>query len=136
MNKTLRSIGAILAGIATGAILSIATDLFMEKVGFMYTDPFDRNPAWLIAGVILYRTVFNILGSFVTARLAPARPMLHVMILGSAGFIASVVGTIVMWHIPPHWYPITLDVLALPSAWLGGKLATRNLSTLKQVNPL
>jgi hypothetical protein len=29
-----------------------------------------------------------------------------------------------MWHLPPHWYPITLDVLALPGALFGGKLAT------------
>ena len=120
-----KSIGAVITGIATGIILSTVTDIVLEKNGLMKTDPFDANPAWLIMLVTLYRTIYNITGAYITARLAPSKPMKHVLILGVLGLLASITGTIVMWHLPPHWYPIALDVLALPSAWLGGKLALR-----------
>jgi len=121
----LKSIGAILAGIAAGVILSTATDKIFESTGIMKTEPFDGNPTWLIMLVVAYRTIFNIAGSCLTARLAPGKPMKHVIILGVIGLVLSVAGTIVMWHIPPHWYPILLDLLALPSAWLGGKIAMK-----------
>jgi hypothetical protein len=121
----LKSIGAIVAGIATGVILSTATDTIFESTRTMKTDPFDGNPGWLIMLVVAYRTIFNIAGSYLTARLAPVKPMKHVIILGMIGLVFSVAGTIVMWHIPPHWYPISLDLLALPSAWLGGKIAIK-----------
>ena len=128
MKRTiLKSIGALLAGIAVGVILSITTDSILEQTGMMKTKPFDANPVWLIIGVIGYRTIYNIAGSYLTARLAPNNPMKHVMLLGMIGLVLGIVGTIVMWHLPPHWYPITLVILTLPSAWLGGKLALRKI---------
>ncbi len=119
-----KSIGAIATGIATGIILSVVTDMILEKNGIMQTEPFDANPAWLIVVVTIYRTIYNIAGAYVTAKLAPAKLMKHVMILAVLGLAIGITGTIVMWRIPPHWYPIALDVLALPSALLGGKLAS------------
>lgn len=126
MKNILKSIGCMLAGFATGAIPSIGTDLVLEKVGFMKTQPFNDNPAWLIILVIAYRNVYNLAGSYVTAKLAPNYPMRHVMIMGVLGLLVGIAGTIVMWDVPPHWYPITLVVLTLPVAWLGGKLATHS----------
>lgn len=122
MNTTLKSIGAILAGLITLVILSIATDVILETTGLMQIDPFDANPWWLIVIVIIYRNVYSTAGCYLAARLAPNKPMRHAMILGFIGFVLTIVGAIVMWDVPPHWYPITLAVLALPSAWLGGKL--------------
>jgi hypothetical protein len=127
----LKSIGALLAGIATGVILSLATDAILEKTGLMKTNPFDANPSWVIIGVIIYRTVYNIAGAYLTARLAPDNPMKHVLLLGILGLAVGVLGTVVMWHIPPHWYPIALDILALPSAWLGGILAIRKTTVIR-----
>jgi hypothetical protein len=123
MNTTFKSIGAILAGLITVVILSTLTDMVLEKIGFLQTDPFEYNAWWLIVIVIIYRNVYSTAGSYIAARLAPNKSMRHAMILGFIGFVLSIVGTIVMWDVPPHWYPITLVVLALPSAWLGGKLA-------------
>jgi len=37
----------------------------------------------------------------------------------------GIVGLIAMWDIPPRWYPISLIVLTLPAAWLGGKMAIK-----------
>ncbi|WP_158638313.1 hypothetical protein [Panacibacter ginsenosidivorans] len=46
--------------------------------------------------------------------------MRHAMIGGFIGFVLSIVGAIVILDKAPHWYAISLIILALPSAWLGG----------------
>lgn len=89
----------------------------------MKREPFNDNPWWLIVIVIFYRSVYNIAGSYLTARLAPYKPIKHIMIGASTGFLLGIIGTIVMWKVPPHWYYISLVVLTFPVAWLGGRLA-------------
>lgn len=121
--ETLKSIRAVIAGFALLVILSIMMDSILEKIGVMKTEPFNENPLWLIAIIILYRTIFNTLGCYLTARLAPNKPMKHAIILGIIGVVLTIVGLIAMWDIPPRWYPISLIVLTLPAAWLGGKMA-------------
>lgn len=122
MNKSiLKSIGAILAGFFLVVILSIITDLVLEKTNLMKR-PFDQNPAWFIIVVIGYRSLFGVIGSYLTARLAPGQPMRHAMIGGAIGFVISTIGAVVMWDTPPHWYAIALIITALPCAWLGGKI--------------
>jgi hypothetical protein len=58
--------------------------------------------------------------------------MNHALILGAIGFAVSVLGTVATWNggpaFGPHWYPIALDVLAMPQSWLGGKLRESQLS--------
>lgn len=125
---TLKSIGAVIAGFAALAILSTITDSVLQKTGVMKTEPFDENPVWLIAIIVAYRTVFNTLGCYLAARLAPSKPMKHAIVLGIIGFVLTIVGLIVMWDIPPRWYPISLIVLTLPAAWLGGKMAIKSNS--------
>ena len=124
--ETLKSIGAIIAGFATVVILSIVTDIILENAGIMITEPFAKNPVWLIVIIIAYRTVFNTFGCYLTARLAPSKPMKHAIILGIIGVLLATVGLIVMWDVPPRWYPITLIILTMPAAWLGGKLFLKN----------
>jgi len=38
----------------------------------------------------------------------------------------SIFGAVVTWNraaeFGPHWYPLALVVLAMPQAWLGGKM--------------
>jgi hypothetical protein len=127
---TLKSIGAVTAGFAALAILSIITDVILGKTGVMKTEPFDKNPAWLIVAIVLYRTIFNTIGCYLSARLAPSKPMKHAMILGTIGAVLTIVGLIVAWDIPPRWYPISLIVLTLPAAWLGGKMASRKVDAI------
>jgi uncharacterized membrane protein HdeD (DUF308 family) len=124
-----RSVWAIVAGLLVIVIVSSATDALLYGTGF-YPPMGTGMPAsmWLIATV--YRTIYGIAGCYVAARLAPSRPMRHAMILGVIGFIISVVGAATMRGKPqlygPIWYPITLVLVTLPSAWLGGWLYTRN----------
>jgi hypothetical protein len=135
MNKSfLKSIVAVIAGLASSAIFSIVTDALLEQTGFMKKERFDDNASWIIVAVILYRTVYNIAGCYLTSRLAPNRPMLHAMIIGVIGFVLTIAGTVAMWDKPPHWYPLTLIILTLPAAWLAGWLAeqkNQQIATIK-----
>jgi hypothetical protein len=133
-NKFLKSTGAVLCGFLISVILSIGTDLILEKTGILNTKQFDTNPNWLIIFVIIYRCIYNTTGSYLTAKLAPGRPLRLAMIGGFIGLAISITGTIIMWDVPPHWYPLTLIVLALPCAWIGGKLyeSKKNLQTWKK----
>ena len=72
-----------------------------------------------------YRTIINVFGCWLAARLAPNHPMRHALILGGIGFALATLGAVVMWSIGSHWYPIALVIEALPCAWLGGRLAQR-----------
>jgi hypothetical protein len=127
--ETLRSVGAVIAGLAALAIFSMTTDSVLQKTGVMKTEPFVENPVWLIAMIVLYRTIFNTFGCYLTARLAPSKPMIHAMILGIIGVVLTIVGLIAMWDVPPRWYPVSLIILTLPAAWLGGKMATKENKT-------
>jgi hypothetical protein len=126
MNKrTLRSVGAVVAGALVGIILSIGTDTLLRAAGtFPALGQPMSNSLFLIATA--YRTIYGIAGAYFTARLAPGRPMFHALVLGSLGLIASTVGAVVTWNsvpsLGPHWYPLALIALAIPPAWLGGQL--------------
>ncbi len=127
MNNTiLKSIGAVLAGFIVVVVLSTATDFVLESTNVMKRQ-FDQNPSWFIVFVLLYRCLFGILGSYITARLAPKRPMRLAMIGGTIGFIVSLIGIIIMWDTPPHWYGISLVLTTLPCAWLGGRIYLNKL---------
>jgi hypothetical protein len=125
--NVLKSIGAVLAGILTGAVLSLVSDaIFFPSSGGAKSDGL-----FLLATA--YRTLYGIAGAYVTARLAPSRPMLHAMILGGLGLSVSIAGTVVAWDkgpdFGPKWYPIALCVLALPQTWLGARLRLAQLNT-------
>ena len=76
-----------------------------------------------------YRTIYTVAGGYITARLAPNKPMGHVWTLGVIGMLAAIAGTVATWNkgpeFGPKWYPLALVVLAIPCVWLGGKLAQR-----------
>ena len=111
-------------------ILSIVTDFILERRGLM-PRPLDHTYAIIAT---FYRTVYGALGAYVTARLAPQKPLKHALIGAAIGMAVGIVGVVVdLTHQPPlgpHWYPIALVVLSLPQAWLGAKLApSRSLAS-------
>ena len=122
--RTGRSIGAVLAGFVAVVILSIGTDVLLRAAGV--SPPLGQtmsNPLFLL--VTAYRTVYAVIGSYLTARLAPYKPMQHALVGGLIGLVLSIVGAVATWNkteLGPHWYPLALVVTALPTAWLGGKL--------------
>ena len=76
----------------------------------------------MLLAATVYRTLAGVVGGYTAAALAPMQPLRHAIILGLIGLALSTTGAIVMWGVGPAWYPIALAVLALPSAWLGGRL--------------
>lgn len=114
-SNILKSIGAVVTGFVFVVIISVVTDTILIKTGIMQ-QPFELNPAWFIVLVIVYRCVYAMIGSYITARLAPDKPMRLVMIGGAIGFAISIIGLIVMWDQSPHWYGIALIITALPCA--------------------
>lgn len=128
-----KSIGAVLAGAIVGIALSLGTDAVMQALHLFPPVGQPMTDSRLLALATIYRTIYSVLGAYVTARLAPSRPMLHAMILGTLGMIAAIAGVIATWNnvaeYGPHWYPIALVVLALPPAWLGAWLYERRAQT-------
>ena len=131
MNKNwLKSIGAVLAGALTGIVLSVVTDVVLHAIDVFpsWGQPIGDGPLVLATA---YRAIYGIAGTYVTARLAPRKPMQHAMVLGAIGLVAVMVGAAVTWNKGPefgaHWYPVALIVLALPQSWAGAKLRIMQL---------
>lgn len=123
--RFLRSVGAVIAGALIGILLSVGTDLVLHAAGLLPAPGQPAsNPVLLLATV--YRTIYGVLGSYICARLAPLLPMRHSLILGFFGLGANLAGAIATWNkgpaYGPHWYPIALILLALPTAWAGAKI--------------
>lgn len=77
-----------------------------------------------------YRIVISIYGAWITARIAPDRPVQHALWLGYVGTVLGLIGVIAEGNVGmgPRWYPISLAVLAIPQCWLGGKIAETQLA--------
>jgi len=120
-----RSLGAVLAGIVACVILSLGTDMLLHVAGVFPALGQPMSDKLLLLATA-YRTVYNIAGSYIAARLAPDRPMMHALWLGVVGLVLCIVGAGVTWNkgpaFGPHWYPVALIVLAMPCAWAGGRL--------------
>jgi hypothetical protein len=124
----MRRVAAVLAGLIANVVLSIGTDFALSAAGVFPSlskpESF-TTPMWLLATA--YRTVYGIGGSYLAALLAPDHPLGHAITLGVLGFFACVAGAVTMWGVGPHWYPLALVVLAIPSAWIGGRLRLRQV---------
>jgi hypothetical protein len=77
--RILPSLGALLTGFVVVVVLSLGTDVALHASGAF--------PPWgqpMSDGLFLlataYRAVFAIAGSYLTARLAPSRPMGHALV--------------------------------------------------------
>jgi hypothetical protein len=127
-----RSIGAIFAGFVFVVIVTLITDQLLHKTGVF--PPWGASMVGYDGALLLataYRIVYGIIGSYITARLAPHRPMLHAVVGGFIGLVLSITGAAVTWNggpaFGPHWYALALVVTALPTAWVGGKLRVMQL---------
>jgi hypothetical protein len=124
-----RSVLAVVVGILAGAVLSLGTDelLHIFKVYPPWNEP--MRAAGLNALALGYRIVYDTIGSYLTARLAPRNPMRHALIVGAIGLVPSVAGIVAATQVDlgPIWYPIALAVSVMPTAWLGGMLHRLNL---------
>jgi hypothetical protein len=121
-----RSIGAIVAGFLTIAVLDNGIDFVLHSTGIY--PPFGQPmPDGLFLLALAYRTLDGVLGSYLVGRLAPSRPLAHTLTLGCIGVVLSSLGVLAVLDgdamFGPLWYPLTLMAIVLPCAYLGGRLA-------------
>jgi hypothetical protein len=135
--NTLKSIGAVLIGIIVLAALATITDTILESTGvFPPAIGQGTYSTWMLMLALIYRCIYQVVGAYITAALAPSNPMKHVIILGIIGTVLGFLGVAasVMELVPGFdpsqiWYPIALAALAFPTVWLGGKLRTKNTNS-------
>jgi hypothetical protein len=121
-----KSTGAVLVGFIVVFVLSLGTDQVFHSLGIYPPWGVPMQDNGLFALALGYRVVYQVFGSYLTARLAPRNPMRHVWVgafiglgLSLLGLIANIVGSL-----GPNWYPIALAASVLPCAWLGGRFYT------------
>ena len=126
MKTALLGLGAVFAGLIAIVVPSIVTDGVLNAVGFLPTlGPMNAMHA---VAALAYRTLYGVLGSAVTARLAPTRPRLLTAVLASLGIAVGTAATIATWNQPefgPKWYNFAVAAMPVWCAWLGLKLAQR-----------
>jgi len=119
-----RSILALLAGFIVNVVLSLGTDFALQAAGIL--PAIGRGPMndFQSALAAAYRTLYAVISSYILARLAPNRPMGHALFGAAIGMVIATAGAIATrnYTLGPHWYSLSLIVLALPSGWAGAKL--------------
>jgi len=122
MPSTLKSILAVVAGFLTVAVLSVITDEILHATGIMPRLAMLPTDDALLA--LSYRSIFAVLGGYVTAKLAPQNAMKHVWILAGIGLLGGLAGALGMPpEYGPKWYAWAIAIEAIPLVWLGGTLA-------------
>jgi hypothetical protein len=121
--KIAKSIAAVIAGFAAITILTSIVDAVLTGIDIFPSKP-QEYTSGLLCIALIYRTIFAVLGGFVVAKLAPFRPMNHIIVLAVTGTLIGIAGVITGWDQAgyPHWYSITLTVLTFPAIWYGGRL--------------
>jgi hypothetical protein len=121
MKHIFKSIGAVLAGFVSVAVLSIATDVVLESLTIFppQTKP-EEYTTWMLAMALAYRSVYTVIGGYVTAKLAPSHYKKHVVALMILGGIGGVLGAVTGWDLGNHWYPVALAATGPLLVWLGG----------------
>ena len=125
----LRSILAIVVGFVLIAALAMGTDMVvMRAFPAAFSAAGTTNDLSILMLMAGYVAVYAIIGCYVTARLAPNRPMRHALILGGLGLVMNIVATISLWGTAPAWYHIVNLLLVMPYAWIGGRIRERQLA--------
>lgn len=118
-----QSVWSVVLGVLFIIVVTTLVDLALHAASVF--PPMDQPLDDRLAAIATsYRIVISVVGAYLTAKLAPANPMKHAMILGYVGIVLGMIGLLATWNLGlgPHWYPIALVVLAVPQCWLGGKL--------------
>ena len=118
-----RSVWAVVAGVLFIIVVTTLVDIALHVAGVFppMKQPLDDATS---AIALSYRIFIGVVAAWLTARLAPDKPMKHAMILGAVGVVLALVGVVATWNLGlgPRWYPISLVVLAVPQCWAGGRI--------------
>ena len=125
-----QSIGALIASYLVSAIL---TGVTIAVLGALFPESYRaENIAWVVFNII-YGCAFAVIGGYVVARLAPARPFTHAIVLGVLMAVFALITGYAISAAPPSpeyanqlgWYYPVLAITILPSILLGAWLYVR-----------
>jgi hypothetical protein len=119
-----RSVAAVFAGIATTFVQSLGTDFVLFATG-VFPPYGQRVSGELLALATTYCAAFAGVGRYVTAQLAPDRPMRRTAIMAAIGFALGLLGVaanIVHPERGPLRHPIAVALTAVPCVLAGAKL--------------
>ncbi|HYR07951.1 MAG TPA: hypothetical protein VEQ60_09290 [Longimicrobium sp.] len=125
-----RSILAIVVGFVLTGALNFGTNTVLSRVAPDMVPPSgtpNTNTAALLV-ICAYVALFGILGCYVTARLAPSRPLLHALIMGGIALAMSIPVTMSVWNDTPVWFNVYNLLAVMPYAWIGGTIRERELA--------
>ncbi len=127
-----RSILAVFVGFVVVIAITLVTDAILHWTHF-YPPLGEYTPGSALVWATVYRTIYGVIGSYVTAYLAPRRPMKHALIGGAIGMVLATAGAVATWNrvppLGPHWYSVALIIGALPTAWLGAQIRIMQTSS-------
>jgi hypothetical protein len=127
VNRRLASALAVIGGFILTAASSSIADALMYGTG-VFPSGIHPMAGYLFAVAAAYRALFAIAGGYLTARLAPDRPMLHAWVLAGIGLTAGLGGVVAQLmmgpaKLGPTWYPVLVGAEAIPCVYLGARLA-------------
>ena len=124
-----RSIWAVAAAFLLVIPVTLGIDHILHLTGVYppYGVPMTAPGQYLLA--LSYRVALGIFAAWLTARLAPWKPMKHVWIQAGIGQAIALLGIITAVLHPEKfgalWYPVVLALTVIPTAWAGGQLHRR-----------
>ena len=127
MKKICQSIASVALWFLTVAVFSTLTDMVLESLGIFPKIDLSKSTSmttWMLLLALSYRILYTFTGWYVTASLAPNRPMKHVFVLAALWQLWGIAWVIVGWHLSAHWYPLAIALTAIPCIWIWGYLKT------------
>ena len=122
----MRSVGAVLAGMAIWAVLWIGTNAGLAA-GFPETivagEPLTSLA--MLLSLIGLSVVYSIGAGYVTALVAARREVAHAAVLGAVQLGLGIYFEVTSWALLPVWYHLTFLVLLAPANVGGGWLHAR-----------
>src|SRR5437762_13704666 len=103
-----RSFGAVVAGVVFVVLVTTIVDVVLHADAVRVFPPIEQPIDDKLAALATsYRIVIGVAGAWLTARLAPGKPLKHALILGYLGVALGLVGVVATWNkgLGPHWYP-------------------------------
>lgn len=122
-----RSAAAVALGFLVMGGLAVVTDVVLRGLGVFPAE--NAMTTSLLVLAMAYRMLFTVAGGYVTARVAPRKPLTHAVVLGFAGTVIALAGAAAVARqapgTTPRWYPLGIIGATLPCAGLGGILRVR-----------
>ena len=128
MIKGLKSCVALLVAFTAYLGAAVLTDVVLRAAWperFPKLSETQAQDDVMLAIEVVSQIASGFLGGFLAARLAPARPMGHALVLGGICFVLSVAATLQVCLLYPWWYLGVGLLSTFPSFWAGGHLGRR-----------